>query len=94
MVTRRKVRTAVQDHVDALRSDGHLDTQGEALASIALALAAQIDAGDPPASTAPCAKELRAVLAQLEPEGDDDDGDPDGWLDTLGGGGPEVRHAP
>lgn len=93
MVVRRKVKTAVQDHVDELRQDGHLDSQGEALAVLALNLAGLLDAGEPPTMTAAWARELRATLAALRPEGGSGDGDPDAWLDSLtAGSAAEVRH--
>lgn len=91
MVVRRKVRTAVQDHVDALRSKGALDSQREALAALALNLAGLLDVGEPPTMTASWARELRATLVLLE--AGEDDSDPDSWLDDIGGGA-EVQHAP
>ena len=93
MVVRRKVRTAVEDHVNALRERGALDSRGEALAVLALNLAGHLDEGKPPTMTASWAKELRATLDQLGTEGGDDDGDPDSWVDELGGGA-SVRDAP
>lgn len=92
-MTRRKIRTAVQDHIEALGRDGVLDTQDVALAALALNLAALLDAGEPATMTASWARELRATLVMLRPEAGDGDGDPDAWLDSLGGGA-EVQHPP
>lgn len=92
MVTRRKVRTAVQDHIEALRREGGLDTKDEALAALALNLAALLDAGEPPTMTASWARELRATLVLLQPEASGDS-DPDSWLDNLGGGA-AIQHPP
>lgn len=94
MVVRRKVRTAVQDHIDALRDKDLLGTQGEALAALALNLAAQLDVGEPATMTASWARELRVTLQLLQPEEGADDSDPDAWLDHLDGGPTPVQHPP
>lgn len=60
----------MQAHVDAVRTAGGLSTHQEALARLALTLAGQLDvcAVDAPASVAGWAKELRATLAELQPQ--------------------------
>lgn len=91
------VQAAVEAHVEALRRDQAVDTGMEAMAAIALNLAAKLDAGpeegakgDP---TSGWARELRATLIELG-RGGEDDGDDDSWLGRLPGpGASEVRDA-
>ena len=89
-------REAVARHLVAIRRAQPVDTHGEALCQIALALADQIDAapkGTPAVSG--WARELRLTLAEigLSETGDDDELDDDeaearedeesAWLDAL-----------
>jgi hypothetical protein len=72
---------AVTTHIEGLRAGGQLDTAGEALAAIALTLAAQLDVADPPTMTASWARELRTTLGELGKGHDDSDAD--SWLDGM-----------
>lgn len=80
------VETAVQGHISSLRDAGLMDTAGEALAALALNLAARLDAplpegmkGDP---TASWSRELRATLLALAPK-EAPGGDDDSWVAGL-----------
>lgn len=59
-----------------------MDTSSEALAALALNLAALLDRGDPVMMTASWARELRATMQALTPRGSGD-GDDDSWLTDL-----------
>jgi hypothetical protein len=74
---------AVTSHVEALRREQQLDTQGEALAALAVNLAKKLDVGEPMMMTASWARELRMTLAALSPREAADDGDDDSWLAGL-----------
>lgn len=67
------VHDSVARAIEALRSDGALDSTKEALAEVALNLAAALDEGAGMA-TAAVARELRATLSAMsEVDGDSDD---------------------
>lgn len=82
---------AVREHVEALRREGQLDTQGEALAEIAFRLAGLLDVGEPVTMTASWTRELRQTLLDLAPKGTSGGDDDDAWLDGLSA---EVRDSP
>lgn len=83
-------RDAVDAHVQALRQEQQLDTQGEALAAVAIRLADLLDAGEPVIMTGTWARELRSTLVALAPKGAAGDGDDDSWLVGLSA---SLRHA-
>lgn len=77
---------AVEKHVEALRREQQLDTEGEVLAALALKLGELLDGGEPVTMTVAWARELRLALAALAPGGRGDDGDDgadDSWLADL-----------
>lgn len=73
---------AVAAFVDSLRREQSIDTHGEALAALALTLAAKLDAGEPVMMTASWARELRQTLAALTVKVGDDSDDDD-WASSL-----------
>ena len=82
---------AVTAHIEALRRERQLDTQGEALAAIAMRLAELLDVGQPVVMTASWTKELRQTILAMAPKGTPDGDDADSWLDGLSA---EVRNPP
>lgn len=78
-----ETRQAVDQHIQALRQEQQLDTQGEALAQVAIKLADLLDAGEPVLMTGTWARELRSTLVALAPKGGAGDGDDDSWLADL-----------
>jgi hypothetical protein len=81
---------AVGELVDSLRREQQLDTHGEALAALALTIAAKLDEGEPVMMTSAWARELRQTLALLMPARGVDDDDDD-WTSALSA---EVRDTP
>lgn len=83
------VTDATRAHIDRLKKDrgDQWGTRRDVLAAGALALAAELDAGDAGRGqprTSGLMKELRATLDDLEPREVVDDSDPDPpWLEDL-----------